>query len=307
MIELEIFIIAIAQGIGEFLPISSSGHNAVLNHLFERFGDPLTADSNEFVKLNILLHVGSLIAVLVVFRQRVVDLLGKDRRLIPMLIVATIPAGLALLSIKMCKVDWIQNYLPLISVCFIGTGILLLITLRTSEGEKTCSTMTWTDALIIGFAQAIAVLPGLSRSGTTIVTGLLCRLKREEAATFSFLLAIPVIGGGGLFACLDMMKELTPSDSPISNEFLLLGALVSCITGIIALIFLLDWLKKGKLWYFALWVFMMAPITLALAFLPMPETSEPVQTPVEVQAVDNSCTPQHANKPAFYPPIIPQG
>jgi undecaprenyl-diphosphatase len=271
MIELiEIFIIAIAQGISEFLPISSSGHNAVLNHLFERFGEPLTESSAEFVKLNILLHAGSLVAVLIVFRQRIVDMLGKDRRLIPMLIVATLPAVAVGLPIHKFA-PWLEDYLPLISGCFMLTGILLLCTLRLPEGEKTTSTMTWTDALIIGCSQALAVLPGLSRSGTTIVTGLFCKLKREEAAAFSFLLSIPVIAGAGLLECYSVFKKGMPgpSVSAIPDWLLLTGAAVSCIVGIIALVFLLNWLKKGKLWYFAVWVFVMSPITMALAILPM--------------------------------------
>ena len=261
MIELiQIFIIAIAQGIGEFLPISSSGHNAVINHLFTRFGEPLTEDSAEFVRLNILLHVGSLIAVLIVFRQRIINMLGKDWRLIPKLIVATIPAGVVGFLIHE-HAPWVEESLPLISGCFIVTGLLLLYTLRLPEGEKTTSTMMWRDAIIIGCSQAFAIFPGISRSGTTIVAGLCCRLKREEAAAFSFILSIPVIAGGGL---LDWLKYDSSKQGGIPEWLLLTGASVSCVVGILALVFLLDWLKKGKLWYFALWVFVMSPLTLAL-------------------------------------------
>ena len=260
---IQIFIIAIAQGVSEFLPISSSGHNAVIDHLFERFGYPLTSDSSEFIKLNAVLHVGSLIAVLVVFRQRIIDVLGKDLRLIPLLVIGTIPAVIVgLLVYKYAK--WTQDSLPIISVCFILTGILLLWTLRIPEGAKTCSTMTWKDALIIGLAQAIAILPGLSRSGTTIVVGMMCGLKREEAAVFSFLLAIPVIAGGGVIHMLDYDSSLAAEQT--SGWLLFVGAAISCVIGIVALIFLLDWLKKGKLWYFAIWVFLMSPVALALYF-----------------------------------------
>ena len=259
---IEIFIIAIAQGIGEFLPISSSGHNAVLNHLFERFGEPLTGDSAEFVKLNVMLHVGSLLAVLIVFRQRIIDMLGKDWRLIPKLIVATIPAGIVGLLVKKFA-PWIQDDLHIISGCFLVTGLLLLYTLRLPNGEKTTSTMTWRDALLIGCVQAVAILPGISRSGSTIVAGLFCRLKREEAAAFSFILSIPIITLGGLADCKDLFNA-EPTGT-LSTGLLFLGALVSFIAGFFALVFLLDWIKKGKLWYFALWVFVMAPITLLLA------------------------------------------
>jgi len=268
MIELiQIFIIAVAQGITEFLPISSSGHNAVIDHLFERFGNPLTEDSSEFIKLNILLHLGSLVAVMIVFRQRIIDILTKDWRLIPMLIAATIPAGVIGILIKYLAPD-IQTNLWLISGCFIVTGLLLLYTLRVPEGEKTMSTMTWKDAIIIGCAQAFALLPGISRSGTTIVTALCCRLKREDAAAFSFILSIPVIVGSGLLESIDMLKGgAEPSASALPDWLLLVGAAASCVAGILALVFLLDWLKKGKLWYFALWVFLMSPLTLALALL----------------------------------------
>jgi len=263
MIELiEIFIIAIAQGIGEFLPISSSGHNAVLDHLFKQFGHPLTDESAEFVKLNILLHVGSLVAVLLVFRQRIIDMLTKDQRLILMVIVATIPGGLVGLCVKMFA-PWIQNNLFIISGCFLVTGLLLLYTLRLPEGEKTTSTMTWLDAIIIGCVQAVAILPGLSRSGSTIVAGLFCKLKREESAAFSFILSIPIIILGGLADCKDMLDAVPTGN--LTNGLLLLGASVSCLVGILSLLFLLNWINKGKLWYFAIWVFIMSPITLALA------------------------------------------
>lgn len=263
---IEIFIIAVAQGIGEFLPISSSGHNAVLDHLFERFGTPLTGDSAEFVKLNILLHVGSLIAVLFVFRQRIIDMLSQDRRLILMLTAATIPGGAVGLCVKMFAL-WILKDMFIISGCFLVTGLLLLCTLSLPEGKKTTSTMTWLDAVIIGCVQAAAILPGLSRSGSTIVAGLFCKLKREEAAAFSFILSIPIIILGGLADCKEMF-DATPAGN-LTNGLLLLGASVSCIVGIVSLLFLLNWINKGKLWYFAVWVFIMSPISLALAILPM--------------------------------------
>ena len=291
MIELlQVIFIGIAQGIGEFLPISSSGHNAVIEHLFERLGNSLTNDSSEFVKLNILLHVGSLVAVLIVFRQRIINMLTKDFRLIPMLIVATIPVVVVGYPIHKFA-PWIQDSLPLISICFIVTGILLFATLRCPEGEKTTFTMSWKDALIIGCAQSVAILPGLSRSGTTIVVALFCKLKREEAAAFSFILSIPVIAGSGLLELHSMLKEEQPeaSTASLSNGLLFVGVLASCIAGILALVFLLDWLKKGKLWYFAIWVFLMSPLTMALWLTePNVATEEHLQEPAEVRMFDQS-------------------
>jgi undecaprenyl-diphosphatase len=220
-----------------------------------------------------MLHVGSLVAVLIVFRQRIIDMLSKDRRLILLLIIATIPGAVAGLLIKKFAPE-LEDSLPLISVLFIVTGILLLATLRCSEGEKTTSTMSWKDALIIGCSQAIAVMPGLSRSGTTIVTALFCRLKREEAAAFSFILSIPIIAGGGLFEGIKLMKHHGETEASVSMVPVLVGALGSCIAGILALVFLLDWLKKGKLWYFAIWVFVMSPLTMGLFFTSPVETAD---------------------------------
>ncbi|MDR2757654.1 MAG: undecaprenyl-diphosphate phosphatase [Planctomycetaceae bacterium] len=267
MIELlEILIISIVQGIGEFLPISSSGHLAVTEHLFQRFGQPLTGSETDFIKLEILLHFGTLVAVLIVFRRRIVDLFGKDIRLIPLLIVGTLPAVVVGLLVKKFA-PWIETNLYIISICFAVTGILLIRS-RNTDGEKTCSTMTWFDALVIGTVQAIAILPGLSRSGSTIVAGLFRKLRRDEAATFSFLLAIPVIGGGGIFELKGLLKSNSEPNS-LAVHLLLIGMLVSCLVGIAALIWLLDWLKKGQLWYFAVWLFMMCPLTLVLASLPL--------------------------------------
>lgn len=270
MIELlEILIISIVQGIGEFLPISSSGHLAVTEHLFGRFGQPLTGSETDFIKLEILLHLGTLIAVLIVFRRRIVDLFGKDLRLIPLLIIGTLPAVVVGLLVKKFA-PWIETDLYIISICFAVTGFLLILS-RNTDGEKTCSTMTWFDALVIGTVQAVAILPGLSRSGSTIVAGLFRKLRRDEAATFSFLLAIPVIGGSGILELKGLLKPNTEPDA-ISTHLLLVGMSVSCVVGIAALVWLLDWLKKGQLWYFAAWLFVMCPLTFVLAVLPLQET-----------------------------------
>lgn len=288
MIELfEIIFISIAQGIGEFLPISSSGHNAIAVHLFERFGVPLTENSAEFIKLNVVLHVGTLVAVLIVFRRRILDLFGKDLRLIPLLIVGTIPAVVIGLTVKKTA-DWVMEDLTITSFCFLVTGGLLLVSPRFSQGEKTCSKMTYLDALFIGLVQAFAILPGISRSGSTIVAGLFRNLRRDEAATYSFLLSIPVIAGGGVLELKDLLKEGgVSSNGSLSPMLLLVGLVLSCLIGIFALIWLMNWLQKGKLWYFAVWVFLMCPVTLTLALIPLPEKPNAPVEPVAVVSTDH--------------------
>jgi undecaprenyl-diphosphatase len=267
MLELlQVIFIAVAQGIGEFLPISSSGHNAVIDRIYQLSGHPLSGSSSDFIKLNVFLHAGTLIAVLIVFRSRIFAMLGKDWRLIPMLIAATVPAAVTGLPIEKFF-PWIETNMFIIAACFILTGILLLMSIRNSGGDKTTSTMSWTDAMLIGCAQAVAVLPGLSRSGTTIVAGLFRKLSREESAAFSFLLSIPVIAGGVILEVKDLLEE-PASPNGIPNYLLLVSVAVSCVVGIAALVWLLNWLKNGKLWYFAIWVFLMSPMTCILALLP---------------------------------------
>ncbi len=278
---IEILLIAALQGIGEFLPISSSGHNAVANHLFTQFGKPLTNGSADFIKLNVLLHLGTLFAVIIVFRQRIVDLFTKDFRMIPLLIVGTIPGVIVGLIVKK-TCPWIEESLPIIATCFIATGILLIGSLFLKNGEKTCSTMTYADALLIGIVQGIAVLPGISRSGSTIVAGLFRRLEREEAATFSFLLSIPIIAGGGILELKDLLDPELAANGSLPPWLLLVAVFVSCAVGVVSLLWVIDWLKKGHLWYFAVWVFLMSPFTFWLATLPQP-AEKPTQEPGVVQ------------------------
>ncbi|MGL6196181.1 MAG: undecaprenyl-diphosphate phosphatase [Thermoguttaceae bacterium] len=260
---IETLILAIVQGIGEFLPISSSGHIIAVNDLFLVCGLSSLPDP---VLLGILLHFGTLIAVLVVFWRRIVSLFTSDRRALALILVGTIPAVIIGLPLeKYCK-PLLESSL-LTGFCFIGTAFLLLYTIKIEKhepGKLQYRNMSFFDALFIGLFQGIAILPGFSRSGFTIVAGLFRKLKREEAATFSFLLAIPVIGGKGL---LEIFKLLKNSGTDKSSDFalLFLGMFASFVVGIISLIWLLKWLKQGKLHYFAYWLFVVGPLVILMA------------------------------------------
>ncbi|MCL2120431.1 MAG: undecaprenyl-diphosphate phosphatase, partial [Planctomycetaceae bacterium] len=216
--------------------------------------------------LNIALHFGTLISILVVFWKRIWLLLTSDRRVIPLLILATIPAVIAKVLIsKTVGDDAIFENSLLAGICFPITGLLLLWCSNRS-GETHCRDLSWIKAALIGLMQAVAILPGISRSGSTICAGLLCGLKRGEAATFSFLMAIPVIGGGALLEFRDLMKQQA-SNSPevISSHgliLLLMGVIVSCIVGILTLKLLIRWLHEGKLKYFAWWLFLIGPVVI---------------------------------------------
>lgn len=257
MLLLEIILLAVVQGVGEFLPISSSGHIVVLATLFEQLGQAFDGDK---LTLNIVLHLGTLLAILVFYRQRILTLLTRERRVIGLVVVGTIPAVVIGLWIKKFYGDAFESAL-LAGLMFPITGLALLWTARAKPGDVTCANLRYDEALLIGFAQAFAVLPGISRSGATIVAGLARGMRRDEAAAFSFLLAIPAIAGGGVLHILDLLTSDTPP-AHVPLGLLLLGAAVSFGVGLAALTWLIRWLEKGRLHLFAWWVLILGPIVI---------------------------------------------
>jgi undecaprenyl-diphosphatase len=258
MLLLEIILLAVVQGIGEFLPISSSGHIVVLATLFEELGQTF---DGEKLTVNIVLHFGTLLAILVFYRRRIMDLLTRDRRTIGLVVVGTIPAVVFGLGIKKFCGDAFESAL-LTGFMFPITGLALLWTARAKPGEVTCADLRYDEALLIGFAQAFAILPGISRSGATIVAGLARGMRRDEAAAFSFLLAIPAIAGGGVLHLFELLAEDSAS-SHISVGVLFLGAAVSFVIGLVSLAWLIRWLEQGRLYLFAWWVLLLGPVVVA--------------------------------------------
>ncbi len=251
MIWLEILILAVVQGIGEFLPISSSGHVVVGQALFDQFcqvSQPLSEQQK--LRINIVLHIGTLLAILVVYRQRIRQLLGRDWRVLLLLVVGSLPAAIAGLVLKR-QFEHLLTYPLLAGFMFPVTGLMLLWSARLETGKTTCRELGYGGALLIGAFQAFAILPGISRSGATIVAGLACGLRRDEAAAFSFLLAIPAIGGAGLLETIDLLSQ-PANATPLAA--LAVGALVSFAVGLASLWWLVRWLRQGRLHYFAWWV-----------------------------------------------------
>ena len=196
--SIQIVILAIVQGIAEFLPISSSGHLVILSELFG-MGEGTT-------ELNIILHFGTLLAIVLFYRKRIIALLSADQRVIPLLIVGTIPIVIVGLTVK--KVfPWVTEYPLLAGFMLPITGLMLLMLPKIKEGEDEYQDITYKTALLIGCAQAFAILPGISRSGSTIVAGSWLGLKRQSATTFSFLLVIPAILGATVLEVKDMIEK----------------------------------------------------------------------------------------------------
>lgn len=242
---INIIILAIVQGIAEFLPISSSGHLVILGALIGEVNDSAT--------LEIILHAGTLGSILVVFWRRILDLLSRDRRVIPLLVIGTIPAVIIGLTIKLKFESLLKN--PMLAGCMlIVTGLLLIVLGRLKPRSTEYRSMSYLGALVVGCFQAVAILPGISRSGSTILGGRLMGLKNDDSVTFSFLLAIPAILGATVLAVKDVLEQRA-SGLPMSYSIaeLGVGAIVAFIVGIFALKWLIGWSRQDRLHWFAWW------------------------------------------------------
>jgi len=241
----DLLILAVVQGIAEFLPISSSGHLVIIGSMLGELSESPT--------LEIVLHAGTLGSILLVFWRKILRLLIEDRRVIGLLVVGTIPAATIGIGIKVLIPSLLRSPM-LAGAMLLVTGVMLLILGRLREREGTYQRVSWWGAFWVGCFQAFAILPGVSRSGSTILGGRLMGLKAEDSVTFSFLLAIPAILGATVLTLRDWWEGyqagVASSHSPLE---LLLGATVSFLIGIIALKWLIGWSREDRLHWFAAW------------------------------------------------------
>ena len=255
----DVIIMAIVQGITEFLPVSSDGHLVVTNALLEAWGRTKTAD---LLEVELVLHLGTLAAVLVFYRREIVRVLTTGRAAIVPLIWGTIPAAIIGVGIKKGLSGDQANVIlgnPLLAgVGFLVTAAVLAWGARRLTGQRRYDELRPAESLFIGFMQALAILPGVSRSGLTIGSGLVRDLERESAAAYSFMLAIPAIGGAGLLQILEML-DAGKTETPLPS--LAIGFVVSMIVGLGALALLLRWLRHGRLMGF---VYYLIPLGLAV-------------------------------------------
>lgn len=240
----EILTLAVVQGVTEFLPISSDGHLVIADALLSK------APEAALIRINIVLHLGTLLSVLIFFWRDIVRLAGADRRVIPLLIVGTIPAVIVGLPLKYFGESILTNPL-LAGFMFPVTAGFLIWASRQPEGKIPYTQLSIAGALKIGMLQSIAILPGVSRSGTTIAGGLGAGLDRRSAGTFAFLLAIPAIAGAGVLETIDLLTESTTTSVPLNPLHLALGAGTACLVGLGALSLLIRWVQQGRLAIFA--------------------------------------------------------
>ena len=255
----QIIVLGVIQGVTEFLPISSDGHLVVAAALMAPGGN---MDELDIPDLIIVLHSGTLLSILVFYWQRIVELIRADRRTIGLLLAATVPAVGVGLPAKLYG-EALLGSAPLTGLCLILTGVVLLVARSTAPGTRHYRELGLVEAVAIGLSQAAAILPGLSRSGCTITTGLRLGLSPISSATFSFLMAIPVIAGACLVESVTIWKEGGIS-TPVS--YLLVGVGISFVVGLGALWWLVRWLERGRFALFAWWCIPLGIVVLIWQF-----------------------------------------
>ncbi|WP_409306025.1 undecaprenyl-diphosphate phosphatase [Peribacillus sp. SCS-155] len=255
MNELQAFILGLIQGLTEFLPISSTGHLYLGRHLFHL--------DEAGIFLDTMLHIGTLLALFMVYKKDILSLIKNPfSKQALLLIVGTIPAVIAGVLFD----DWFDQISKTgvtIGWEFLLTGMILWYADTSKNGEKNMEDISIKDALIIGTFQAAAIMPALSRSGLTIGAGLLCKLNRATAAYFSFLLSMPAIFGGIVF---QLKPVLSGSAGSLPFTSLLVGTLTAAISGYIAVVWMIDFLKRRSLKIFSVYVWVLGGLILLLQF-----------------------------------------
>lgn len=268
------------QGVAEFLPISSSGHLTLFQYFFSPEQNPEELD----MLFTILLHFGTLISVCVYYWRDIIDMIREfflgisdlfsrrgshegrppeARRLVLMIIVGTLPL-FAVLLVK-DTVDAAFSNVTFVSAALIATGFLLFFSDRMAKGRKTARTATILDALLVGCAQAVGTLPGISRAGSTISAGMLCGFDRTFAVRFSFLLSLPAVLGANILEIADAVQAGGVDMSRL--PMYIVGMVVAGVVGYFAIRLVNLLSNKGKFGAFAYYCWAVGIVSLVAGFL----------------------------------------
>jgi len=251
-------ILGVVQGLTEFLPVSSSAHLDVIPEIFKVQSPILNS-----LTYDVALHGGTLLALIIFFWKKILALCkafftglfnkqsrqSADFRIALYVLIAAIPAGIAGTLAGERIEDKVRDYPVIIGILMIVFGIILYLADRAGKKQKEMGAMTVLDSVLIGCAQVLALVPGVSRSGSTIMTGLFCGIKREDSAEFSFLLSIPVIAGAFLFK----LKHILHTTGSGGKSIMAIGFLAAAVSGFIAIKFLLNFVKKHSYLAFAVY------------------------------------------------------
>ncbi len=269
-------ILGLTQGLAEFLPISSSGHLALLQYFFD-------VEESSVLLFTVMLHVGTLVSVFIIYWKDIAELIvelirtfkdlftGKGlrinsspvRRMGFMIIVATIPTAV----IGILFEDFFENLyssIIAISIGLIFTGFILLIAERIGKDKNGIMEMKWRHAIFIGIMQGIAICPGVSRSGSTLFGGLVSGLNREIAVKIAFLISIPSILGS---VVLEVPKAIDQGIDPSLFGPIAVGVIISALSGIFAIKAMIKVVSNKKLFGFSIYVWLVAVVVLGYALL----------------------------------------
>lgn len=266
---IEAIILGIFQGVAEFLPISSSGHLALLQHLFD------IKEGNLF--FTEMLHFGTLISIFIVYFKDIMriiyeilvligDIIKGRRKKLTLhqklglfVLTGSIPTAIIGLTFEDFFASLYTSILP-IGIALIITGFLLFLAEKNTYQSKGIKDMTIKDSLVVGTFQGIAIIPGISRSGSTIVASLFRGLNKSLATEYSFLLALPATFGAFLLGIKDVLKDT--SSSIMINAPLIIGVSISAIVGVFSIKILIKLLKNNKLHYFSYYLWAVGAITI---------------------------------------------
>jgi undecaprenyl-diphosphatase len=282
----QVVVLAIVQGLAEFIPVSSSGHLIIVRRLL---GWNELSPAHELT-FDVALHFGTLLSVLFYFRRTWVQIIraalgGKvvrfseaggtdqnltadeqreERLLLWFLAIATIPGAIAGKLLEHSAEDYFREHIFLIAGALIVVALLMWWGEKVGELKKPLIGINFADAVIVGCAQAFALIPGVSRSGSTITAGLFRNMTREAAVRFSFLLSTPLIAGAALLKAHELRKEGLPAEMHMP---FLVGVLVSAVVGYVAIAWLIRYLQSNSLKVFIVYRIVVGVIVIGLAFM----------------------------------------
>ena len=255
-------ILGIIQGLTEFLPVSSSGHLELAKYFLND-----TTVAEESLLMTVVLHAATALATLVVFRKDVLEIIrgllqfqyNEETAFSLKIILSMIPAALIGVFFDDVLSALFDRRIALVALMLFVTGLLLFLADRARRTDRPVS---YRDAFIVGIAQAIAILPGISRSGATIATSVLLGIDREKAARFSFLMVVPLILG-------KMAKDVLDGDLSQSSNWVALsiGFVAAFFTGILACTWMIKLVKQSRLTYFAIYCFVVATVALIFWYI----------------------------------------
>jgi undecaprenyl-diphosphatase len=282
----QVVVLAIVQGLAEFIPVSSSGHLIIVRRLL---GWNELSPAHELT-FDVALHFGTLLSVLFYFRRTWFQIIraalgGKvvrfseadgddqnltadeqreERLLLWFLAIATIPGAIAGKLLEHSAEDYFREHIFLIAGALIVVALLMWWGEKVSQFTKPLTRITFSDALIVGCAQATALIPGVSRSGSTITAGLFRNMTREAAVRFSFLLSTPLIAGAALLKAHELKKEGLPAGMHMP---FLVGVMISAVVGYAAIAWLIRYLQSNSLKIFIVYRIVVGVIVIGLAIL----------------------------------------